>query len=353
MSHINRVFSRWKEILVITGLTKLLLLFLPIFSNIPTHNILYSWVRWDGPHYIDIAKNWYQPSGEQSLFIVFYPLYPFLIKFVSFLTNDFQISAILVAIFFSFTASIALFELTILDFNKKTALLAVWFLNIFPTAYFLQASYTESLFLTLSIATVYFFRKELYTFAGGVGALATLTRVNGLFLLPALFLEKLKDRSLIAFLLIPLGFLDYLLVNYIIFHDPFYFSKPLLSNWFKKYELPLVGIKNLINSIPSFTNPDFYIYFSELVATVFIVIMILIVYFKVKKSYALYMLLNLLLFTSTSYILSTPRYSLSLFPIFIALGMISNQKALVFISVVFIVLLVYFTYLYTQGRWAS
>lgn len=353
MTNINKALQRWKEIIFITMLIKLLLFIVPLISSPQSINLFIFWIRWDGPHYVDIAKNWYQTAGEPALFIVFYPLYPILIWLFNFITNNFQVAAILVSVIFSFTASVALFELILLDYTKRTALLAVWFLNIFPTAYFLQASYTESLFLTLTLLTVYFFRKNNFLTSGIFGALATMTRVNGILLLPLLFLETKKiGKNLLTFLLLPVGFLIYLLINYLTFGNLFYFTKPLTENWFKTISWPWIGLRNLFNAIPSFTNPDFYIRFSELVVIIFITIMIFVVYFKIKKSYALYMFLNLLLFTSTSYILSTPRYALSLFPIFIALGMINNRKVLILISVFFLSLLFYFTYLYTQGRWA-
>ena len=43
-------------------------------------DIISLWNRWDAPHYIDLAKNGYTNVGEGRYFIVFMPLYPFLIK---------------------------------------------------------------------------------------------------------------------------------------------------------------------------------------------------------------------------------------------------------------------------------
>lgn len=354
MMNVSKALHRWEVIILITASVKVLLFIFGIVVNAGKNlNPLSYWIQWDGPHYIDLAKNGYQTTGESALFIVFYPLYPILIWLFHFIANNFQIAAILVSVIFSFIASIVLFEVILLDFTRRTALLTVWFLNIFPTAYFLQASYTESLFLTLTLLTVYFFRKNNFLAGGIFGALTTMTRVNGILLLPLLFLETKKvGKNLLTFLLLPVGFLIYLLINYLKFGKPFYFLEPLYSNWFKKADLPWIGIRNLINSIPSYQNPDFYIYFSELVAIVFIVVMIFIVYFKVKKSYALFMFLNFLLFVSTNYILSTPRYTLHLFPIFIALALINNKYILTLISLISLVLLFYLTYLYTQGRWA-
>src|SRR3989344_8735693 len=119
MRNVSNLVSRWKEVILITISVRALLFILTGITNpITITNLFHAWVRWDDPHYIDIAQKGYQVSGEESLWIVFYPLYPFLIKLSNLLVNDYTISAILISLVFSFTASILLFELTLLDFNK-------------------------------------------------------------------------------------------------------------------------------------------------------------------------------------------------------------------------------------------
>lgn len=349
----NKIFSRWKEVLIITALVRLLLLILPITIYPQINNPFSPWVKWDGPHYLDLAKNWYQVSGQESYWIVFYPLYPILIRIFNFFVNDFATASILVSILFSFSASILLFELTLLDFNKRSALLAVWFLNIFPTSYFLQASYTESLFLTTSLVTVYLFRKKLFFYSGVSGMLSTMTRVNGLLLMPLLVseLRNLK-RGFITLLIIPLGFLFYLSINHVLFNNPFYFVNPLYTNWYKRFDWPWVGIKNLFSSIPPYKDALFYAYISEATVILFITLIGMYIFVKIRRSYGIYTLLNLLLFISTSFVMSIPRYVLILFPIFIALAQIKSKAIIAIISTGFIILLIYFSFLYTQGRWA-
>lgn len=353
MSNLTKALVRWKEVILLTTLLKVSLFILSMIFDSNINTFFSRWIRWDGPHYIDIAQHWYQTQGQEALFIVFYPLYPILIKIVSVLTQNFPASAIIVSTFFSFIASIALYELTLLDFNKRTAILSVWFLNIFPLAYFLQASYTESLFLSLSILCLYFFRKEKFKLAGFLGALSTITRINGLLLYPTLLIETKKSvKSIITLTLLPLGFFLYLIINKLIYGDFFYFQQPLYNNWYKKFSFPWFGINNLISSVKNFHDPNFYVYFSELVAIIFITFFTVFVFFKVRKSYGIYMLVNLLLITSTNYILSTPRYAVILFPIYIALAQIKNRFMLTVISTIFLSLLFYLTYIFTQGKWA-
>lgn len=351
MKKISYWLQRWHQVLIITLVIRLSLFLFSAFLS-PDGNLVNSWVRWDGPHYLDIAKNGYQVNGEPALFIVFYPLYPLLIKLVSFLTQDLAVAALLTSLIFTFIAAILLYELALLDFSRKVALTAVWFLNIFPTSYFLQASYTESLFLTTSLATVYFFRINQFTLAGISGTLASLTRFNGLLLAPTLIMEiKSGWKVLVTVFFTIVGFLIYLLINYVYFNDFFYFIQPLSQNWFKRLDWPWVGITNIIGNLSSVTHPDFYIFFSELVALIFLIIITPLVSRKIRLSYGIYLLTNLLLLTSTNFILSTPRYLLVLFPIYLALAIIKPRWILVTLSGTFLVLLILLTNLYIQGKW--
>lgn len=353
MSNINKALLRWKEVLIITAFIRLLLFLLPVFLKLSPTNLFYYWVQWDGPHYIDIAKNWYQTSGEQTLWIVFSPLYPILIKFFNLLINDFSISAIILSTLLSCFASILLFELTLLDFERRVAIFSVWFLNIFPSSYFLQASYTESLFLTLSLTTIYLLRKNLFYQAGIVGWFTTLTRINGILLLPTLLMEtKLTKKSFFTFLMLPLGGLFYLGINYLTFNDPLYFTKPLYANWYQHATWPWVGIFNLIHSIPSISNSNFYVYYSELFFLVLILFFSIYVFLKIRKSYGVYMFINFLFYISAGFIISTPRHALVLFPIFIALGTLRNKIIIFVLSILSLLLLIFYTNLYIQGRWA-
>lgn len=38
------------------------------------------WNRWDAPHYLQLAEQGYKATGEDRLLLVFYPLYPWVIR---------------------------------------------------------------------------------------------------------------------------------------------------------------------------------------------------------------------------------------------------------------------------------
>lgn len=144
----------------------------------PLAILMRQFCRWDSPHYIDVAKYWYVNVGEQRFFIVFFPLYPLLIKLTTFDWQYANISALLISNVSSIIAVVYLFKLVKLDFEDDVAKRAVFYLSIFPTAYFLCAIYSEGLFLALVVACTYYARLEKWPLASFLGMLASLTRIK-------------------------------------------------------------------------------------------------------------------------------------------------------------------------------
>lgn len=356
MTILMELLARWKSIILITVFIRSCLFLLSLIANQSNFTkTISSWAVWDGAWYLDIAQNWYRQSGDKSVSIVFYPLYPILIKIIYFFTNNLLLSGLLLSFLFLLVASILLYEITLLEFDKKVAIKAVWFMNIFPTSYFFQAIYTESLFLSVSLFCFFLLRKGKLFAAGLVGILATLTRINGLFLLPIFFIENQSKniyKKVFSSLLASSGFFAYLSINFFTFGNFFEFSEILKNYWFKHIDWPWKDILSAINLL-SFYEGDYLLAYSLELPTILLLFAVgIFAFLKIRKSYGIYMLINTLLFISTSFILSTPRYALLLFPIYIALAMIKNKIITVILSISFISLLCYFSYIFTENRWA-
>ncbi len=61
---------------------------------------------------------------------------------------------------------VVLFRLVALDFGERTAFRAVLYVSIFPTAFFFQAVYGESLFLLTALLSIYWCRTVHWRLAG-------------------------------------------------------------------------------------------------------------------------------------------------------------------------------------------
>lgn len=304
-------------------------------TALPTvHAALDVWNLWDAPHYLDLAQYGYGLGGERGNWLVFYPLYPWLTRLVGAPLGDYLLGALLVTTVASLVAVALLHRLVRLDHDAATANRAVWFFCIFPTSYILHIGYTESLFIALVLGAFLAARAGRWPLVGLLGALACLTRVNGLVLLPALALEPLLlwwrtrrfEPRWLWLAAIPLGFVGYLLLNYRVTGDPFAFLALTRERWYKSIAPPWTGIAAMLASRT--WRPPFEVWTVVWQQALFLAIGAagaLVAWLRLRPAYALWMTLNLLLFTSTSFILSVPRYSLILFPLFILFALLGRR----------------------------
>lgn len=321
------------------------------------------WARWDADSYLYIAERGYTAVGEKRFLLVFFPLYPLLIALFEIIVGSYLLSAFLV----SGIASIALglfFRLLVnLDFSEKTAQRAVLFLFIFPTSYFLHIPYTESLFLALVIGCFWAARSERWMLAGILGFLACQTRVNGIILFPALLFEiweqyrnnRKINRNWLMIALIPFGFIFYLLLNYVITGNAFMFLEYQRQNWSRYFRLPYHAFyekyRTFVDQNPADSN---MVGFQELLFVAISFFAIVLGWKYLRNSYRTWMIANWLLFISTSYILSVPRYTLTMFPIFILMALAGRRdwRLNVLFTLWSILYLGLFISLFIRGHWA-
>ncbi|MGI9252335.1 MAG: mannosyltransferase family protein, partial [Thermomicrobiales bacterium] len=145
--------------------------------------------QWDGLWYKLIAETGYI-GGTQSAKAAFWPLYPWLMRSLSQITGiQLETAGYIISNVAFAAALVILWRLLRLDFDDETSGRALWALALFPTAFFFQAVYTESLFLVLAAGALLAARMGRWWVAGAVGALSALTRSYGVLLgLPFLFL---------------------------------------------------------------------------------------------------------------------------------------------------------------------
>ena len=98
-------------------------------------------------------------------------------------------AGLLVANVCAFAALLLLHALTRYELGDAAARRAVLFTALFPTAFFLYAPYTESLFLLASVACFWFARRDRWVWAAVAGAIAAATRSIGIVLILALWVE--------------------------------------------------------------------------------------------------------------------------------------------------------------------
>jgi hypothetical protein len=304
------------------------------------------WHRWDAPHYTDIAIWGYMANdpgtltypgyrqdfpGDLDLYIVFFPLYPWLVGAVNLVLGLPVVSAFVVSTVASLFVAPLLYRLVAVDLGPRVALWAAGFLLIFPTAYFLHIGYTESLFLALAFGSLWLARTDRWWAAGLLGGLAALTRANGLVLIPTLAVEaylqwrqvrRFDARWLAAMTGVGIGFAVYLGVNLSVYGDPLAFSEIQRSHWFKDLSPPweAIGVAMRWTGSP---RPDlaFMYGWMELLFTAVGLLATAATAIWLRPSWAVWMAGNWLLVVGTGFLSSVPRYSLVLFGIFALAGL--------------------------------
>jgi len=363
-SHIDRL----QIIAVVIALKIVLFLFagqtyqvLTDKSLVTLFDWLHIWHRWDALHYQKLAEFGYTATGPMRPSMVFYPLYPWLIRLFTFLTNDYVVSSFIISAAATVVACVIFYNLIRLEYSRQTALCSVWFLVIFPTSYFLHIGYTESLFLALALGCIYSARTNNWMLAGIIGALACLTRANGLVLIPALGIEIIHQfwttrrwrSDWLWVVLIPLGFCGYLAVIGNAAGDPFAFMAIRTEAFYISTAPPWTGVMLAIGQIGGSPVQAQIVGVQEFTFIVLGFVCAIFSWFKLRPIYSVWITCCWLLVVSVNYVASVPRYTLTMFPIFILFALLARQRFwLAVITVWSLVYLGFFSALFTSGRWA-
>jgi Predicted integral membrane protein len=328
-----------------------------------TLNFFEIWSRWDAESYLKIAENGYAATGEDRFLIVFFPLYPLLVAVFRGVFGDTLVSAFFVSGVASVALGLFFYKLVGLDHTEKTARLSVLFMFIFPTSYFLHIPYTESLFLALTVGCFLAARRRNHLAAGFLGALACLTRINGLILIPALCFEILDeyretrrfDARWIFYGFVPLGFGIYLALNYFVAGSPTMFLTYQREHWFRYFRVPWEGIWETYERMYYPRAGEAQMQgFQELLFVAIGLFAVVAGWRHLRNSYRVWMVLNWLLSVSTSFVLSVPRYTLLLFPLFMLMALASagNRWIRLIFTVWSLLYLSLFTTQFVRGWWA-
>lgn len=316
------------------------------------------WANFDGEHYVNVAASGYEDESP-----AFFPLYPLLVRSAAALLGG-SLSPGALSAYGVLVSSVAfgvalyfVYRIAEEGWGVRAARGAVLSLVFFPTAFFFNAVYTESLFLALSAGAVWAARVRKDLLLGCVLAgLAAATRNVGVLLLIPLVAEW-SDRqeygwraAYLAF--VPAGLMAYMAYLWWSFGDPLLFygeqagwgrepagASALSSAFLFAFEDALVLF-----------NPDNYEPFGferlvQVVGSANALYSLLFLLFALTVigagwrllpgwlgAYALAILAVPVLFASVSNpLLSAPRFVLAAFPVFIVLGatVLQSRKALV------------------------
>ena len=210
------------------------------FGSPPSLDKAYeSWHRWDTTWYVIIADLGYRYDERGA---AFFPLYPMLVRGVDqVLPRGAFEAALVVSVLACYAALVVMHRLAYCVLGDELARRAIFYLLAFPTGFYLAAAYSESLFVALSVGSLYAMRRRQWWVAGVLGGFASATRLAGVLLVLAFGYEYLRQRGFsprrirldaLAVALVPVGLLLYALYCWRAFGDPLYFRQ-MQENWFR------------------------------------------------------------------------------------------------------------------------
>lgn len=283
--------------------------------------------QWDANYYLDIAQKTYT---YHPLSVAFFPLYPVLIHGLELLHIPELWAAFWINLVATLGAVYFLYQLGVQFLGEeKKAAKVVWLFLSFPAAIFLAAVYTEALFCFLTFGAFYFASKKHPLCAGIFAALASATRLNGIFVGISIalgyLLEKEYKKAALVMLLAPIGIISFMLYLSVTYHDPIAFLS--VHNGAEWSQHPQINVVNTFwNWLGGIWQPlkvgDYRNGIRDLVeVTSWVAGMVLGVLGlkSLPKSWSIFTLSCLILFILSGSSDSINRYILPLFPLYFVL----------------------------------
>jgi hypothetical protein len=337
-----------------------------------SHLFVNVWERWDTGWYLKIAGFGYNASDGTSTYS---PLFPYLTRLLALLTGNYLVSALLISNLAALAVFILLYEVARAEgLTGGQPAFAVLFLGFFPSAFFLFAAYTDSLFLAFALGAWLVARRGKWLLAGLLGGLAALTRLQGALLTPVLALLWLKEiagfnlfqpatwrRSLtalrapswLATLLPALAFVGWTLSLRAVGLG----SVPatLAEHWGIHTVAPWTGVWLFLERL--FTHRLFFIDFIDLAVLAGVLVLLVLGLRRLDPALSLYAWLSLAVFFmrgSPPHLLdSFNRYLLALFPVFLVLAKIRSRPLRLSLWVVSFGLQTFLLLGFLDWRWVA
>ncbi len=187
------------------------------------------WGRWDTAWYLNIIENGYVLRGDPALVksnIAFYPLFPYLVKSLGELQPGqadrltYLIIGLVVANLAALLALSLIYKLALHYIkDRKAGKYTIWLILAFPSGFILSCFYTESLFLCLAAASLWFGSQKKWALACICVMFAAVSRPVGLGLAAPLAYGYMAERNwnfqsirldVLWFLITPLAYVLFL-----------------------------------------------------------------------------------------------------------------------------------------------
>jgi Mannosyltransferase (PIG-V) len=336
------------------------------------------WAHWDGAWYSAIADDGYFTDAATA----FFPLYPHLVSAGTAIAGEAALWGVIVSTVSLLFALYFVYRIAESQWGVPIARTSTLAIAFFPTAFFLNAVYTEGLFLALTTGSLWaVIVRRSFFLACLLAYFATLTRNVGVLLIVPLAFELMRQRQrprwpgVVTLLLIPAALGAYLFFMWRSTGDPLLFVHQQGETWQRELTNPLTTISDAWSTARegvdeildpggllagSSINSSFAASFTfDLLFFVLLAALLIGAFVFLPASLSLYSLLVMLpgLLTPSSLgpLSSVPRFMLAAFPLFFVLGRVlsANRVLLVAWLLASAATGAYLTALFTTWRWVA
>jgi hypothetical protein len=339
------------------------------------------WAHWDGAWYSEIATYGYGVNAPPST--AFFPLFPMIVRVGAFLGGGPALWGVLGSLVATVFAMYFMYRIAEKMRGREVARATTFAFAFFPTAFFLNATYTEALFVGFATGSFWaaYVRRDLFL-AGLLGALAAATRNFGLLLLIPLCYEWLRNRQEFGWRgalqlggTVPAGLLGYMAFLWGRFGDPLIFFRQQGAAWGRELTDPATalgmawttaasGLGYVFDPATLFLDPapGPSIEASNAVNIVFLALFLVLMgvgFALLPPGLSVYTFLFTLLPVLTPSpvvpLMGLSRYMLGAFPLFIILGYLLSRSRLALYSWLFVSggLGMALTTLFVTWRWVA
>jgi 4-amino-4-deoxy-L-arabinose transferase-like glycosyltransferase len=320
---------------------------------------------YDSGHFLRTAEFGYFSATRRCCSQAFLPGYPMSIRGLAPLVGGHEIwAAMLITLVAGVVAAALLWRLAADHGGPAAGQIAVAALALNPLSVFMAVVYSEALFVALALGAWLLARKGRWWWAGLIAAGATIVRINGLFLVAALalmFLIQLRrrqpgvrwyDGAALVLPAVPLSayftWLHGQTGSWTAWHD----AEEL--GWGRKLAAPWTGLSNGWSDLFHLGGIRLS---SVLDLTAVLIGLAVTGWLLVLKRWpeAVYMGLNMTVLVCSTTLVSSDRYSLTWFPMYVLLGQALSRPdrrwLRVLLAAVALPLLVYCTVAWTTRVW--
>jgi len=321
----DRLPRAWLFPVVVFAVTWLLILAAWYGSDaIYGHGHRWTWhfVFYDAHFYLGIAEHGYAGDPAKA---VFFPLFPLLVHFTSFLTGgDYPIAGLIVSVACGAASAVGVWALAARVCDRWVADRAVMLYCVFPGAMAFGMLYSEPLAVALGAAALLALLDRRWLLAGIIGALGTAERptlivlvvVSGVAAFQAIWTRR-EWRALIAPALTPLGVLAYFGYLGRRYHDYAYWFWIEKKGWGAHIDWGAHTLRVLLSLNPRDAHHKVFVVVLMIIFAAAVAGIAMMLAARLPLPVSLFGMLMILLAVISSGADTKPRYIWAAFPIFI------------------------------------